>query len=461
MIQDALYRCHLVYRNHHRSAATRFRYIARQREFAAHPDQLVHLESGNMPSVMVGLVPHAFWQAADRYSRRHGRRYFEIRVTLPRGLTGDQQVTLVRTFAQAVGRSGDDPRYRLPYTFAIHPGRGTNPHAHIMISPAQNDGVSRPLDKWFLRGNSKQPSNGGAPKAREITRHRWLLAMRLGWEQTANWLLREWNTGLAIDRRSLKDRGSTRIPTLPLGPVPRPGCPNPGRERKRQRNLEIEEENRRREQEQLQQVSEAEERRKELNRRAHEAFARFAAQPPEDWPDCRCEISDIDNRRRAGLAKLVRNPEFQEMTRRDLGRGWECGSDMKGIVWLHSIEAPVFDLGDRVIARSTGQSSALVVATLLARRTAGNIEILGPAEWRRQVRAAWRCGSELIARTGEREWALNVDHASIHRPQSTSIMDDQDTCDDQVYDLLAGLLRALSSNDGLKRNPSMANTRRP
>ena len=51
---------------------------------------------------------------------------------------GDQ-VELAREFASKLTSAGGE---RLPYTLAVHRGRGENPHAHLMISERANDGVA-------------------------------------------------------------------------------------------------------------------------------------------------------------------------------------------------------------------------------------------------------------------------------------------------------------------------------
>ena len=54
---------------------------------------------------------------------------------------------------------------RLPYTLAVHRGKGENPHAHLMISERSNDGIERSREQWFKRYNSKDPEKGGARKS--------------------------------------------------------------------------------------------------------------------------------------------------------------------------------------------------------------------------------------------------------------------------------------------------------
>ena len=53
----------------------------------------------------------------------------------------------------------------MPYTLAVHRGKGENPHAHLMISERANDGIERSREQWFKRYNSKEPEKGGARKS--------------------------------------------------------------------------------------------------------------------------------------------------------------------------------------------------------------------------------------------------------------------------------------------------------
>ena len=82
---------------------------------------------------------------------------------MPRELNEGDQVELAREFASKLTSAGGE---RLPYTLAVHRGKGENPHAHLMISERANDGIERSREQWFKRHNAKAPEKGGARKSR-------------------------------------------------------------------------------------------------------------------------------------------------------------------------------------------------------------------------------------------------------------------------------------------------------
>ena len=118
-------------------------------------DPAVYTESDHMPS-WAQDDPREYWDAADLYERANGRLYVSADFALPRDLSTEDQVALARSFAQEL-----TAEERLPYTLAIHAGRDAdgrehNPHAHLMISERQNDGIERSKEQWFRRANRAQ-----------------------------------------------------------------------------------------------------------------------------------------------------------------------------------------------------------------------------------------------------------------------------------------------------------------
>ena len=75
---------------------------------------------------------------------------------------------------------------RLPYTLAVHRGKGENPHAHLMISERINDGIERNAAQWFRRYNGKAPEKGGARKSMATRPKDWLDQTRKDWADHAN-----------------------------------------------------------------------------------------------------------------------------------------------------------------------------------------------------------------------------------------------------------------------------------
>ena len=74
----------------------------------------------------------------------------------------------------------------MPYTLAVHRGKGENPHAHLMISERANDGIERDAAQWFRRYNGKDPEKGGARKSMATRPKDWLEKTRKDWADQAN-----------------------------------------------------------------------------------------------------------------------------------------------------------------------------------------------------------------------------------------------------------------------------------
>jgi hypothetical protein len=153
-----------------------------------------------------------YWDATDLYERANGRLYISADFALPRELDSDDQIALAHAFAQEL--TGHE---QLPYTLAIHAGRDTdgrehNPHAHIMISERQNDGIARPREQWFRRANPTDPGRGGAPKSRTFHGHEWMEKARERWASLVNEKLRECGRAERVDHRSYERQGIDREP---------------------------------------------------------------------------------------------------------------------------------------------------------------------------------------------------------------------------------------------------------
>lgn len=183
-------------------------------------EDLVHTESINMPG-WAAHDPAEFFRQADIHERANGSAYREFEVALPRELTPEQRIELVRDFVRQ--EIGD----RHPCTWAIHnPSAAIDgdeqPHAHIMFSDRQLDGIERDPEQFFKRANSKAPEKGGCKKANapatSAERKAALVALRGRWADLQN-------AHLAIDAHpsrvthlSLKDQGLDRQPEKHLGP---------------------------------------------------------------------------------------------------------------------------------------------------------------------------------------------------------------------------------------------------
>ena len=165
-------------------AARKSDYIQRENQYERQPDRCLYQESGNMPEWADSA--RDYWKAADDNERANGRLYLEVEVALPRELEQQEQIELAKEFAREVTEENT-----LPYTLAVHEGRGRdgrgdNPHAHLMISERQNDGLERDEERWFKRANSQEPELGGAPKSREFHGSQKIEHLRERWADDLN-----------------------------------------------------------------------------------------------------------------------------------------------------------------------------------------------------------------------------------------------------------------------------------
>ena len=193
-------------------------YIEREAEYGREADkaaEVVYTESGHMPewaNAEAGAL--AYWDAADLYERSNGRLYKSIEIALPLALDPDQQRDLAVQFAHSLTDAE-----QLPYTLAIHAGKGENPHCHLMISERANDQIERSPEHWFKRYNAAEPEAGGAQKSTALKPKEWLLETRAAWAEQTNAALKEAGLEIRIDHRSLEAQGIARLPGIHLGPA--------------------------------------------------------------------------------------------------------------------------------------------------------------------------------------------------------------------------------------------------
>ena len=181
------------------SAAAKYDYISRGGKYrAARQDELVHLETGCMPSFAASDA-RLYWAAADSHERSNGRLFRSLTAALPNSLDFAGRLDLARSFAAHV-TAGE-----LPYTLAVHAGHSRragvadNPHLHLVFSERVNDGVERPAESWFRRAAPKggDPAAGGAKKSERTKPRAWLEETRQAWAAEMN---------LAFDRAGVSDK---------------------------------------------------------------------------------------------------------------------------------------------------------------------------------------------------------------------------------------------------------------
>ena len=214
------------------SAAAKFDYVCREGKFTKGVAELAHAESGNMPA-WAKENPVLYWQAADQHERANGRLFQQVEIALPSELSEPQRIALAVEFAKALAETPDGS---LPYTVAVHRGKGTNPHAHIVLSERALDGHDRTAETWFKRvasaprqkGESDEQyqerqskiefSKGGARKSIAFQSPDWIGEVRQQWAERANHALDQAKVQERIDHRSHSDRGLQELPTVHVGP---------------------------------------------------------------------------------------------------------------------------------------------------------------------------------------------------------------------------------------------------
>ena len=198
------------------SARAAAAYIQREEEYERGrglEGELVYAESGHMPR-WAEDDPSIYWRAADEHERANGRLFKGVEVALPTALTPAEQRELAVGFARHLTEAE-----QLPYTLALHAGKGTNPHAHLLISERGNDGLERSPELWFRRYNAAEPERGGARKSRELKPRAWLDEARAAWAEQTNLALERGGHEVRVDHRTLEEQGITRAPGLHLGPA--------------------------------------------------------------------------------------------------------------------------------------------------------------------------------------------------------------------------------------------------
>lgn len=193
-------------------------YLTRENKYANRAQELEATWSGNLPNWASSAGE--FWAAADTFERANGRVYTEVIIALPRELSFEAREQVVKDFiAKEIGD-------RFTYTAAIHNPKaldgGEQPHAHVMFSIRERDGIERDKELYFRRANTTSPELGGVKKSRE-----WSMdersndrvnQIRATWEELANRALKREGQEARIDRRSLLAQGLDREPEPKMGP---------------------------------------------------------------------------------------------------------------------------------------------------------------------------------------------------------------------------------------------------
>jgi ATP-dependent exoDNAse (exonuclease V) alpha subunit len=158
------------------------------------------------------------WSAAELAEKRKDARVGrEYEVAIPRDLTREQGIALVRAFALDLSE-----RYGVAVEFSVHRDDprtwdGTEKgfegyHAHVLTSTRQlgADGFGGKATPELSDTERRKQGLGSGADEIERTRERW--------ERIANQYLEQAGQDQRIDRRSLEDQGLEREPTKHLGP---------------------------------------------------------------------------------------------------------------------------------------------------------------------------------------------------------------------------------------------------
>lgn len=192
------------------SALAKSNYIKREGKYLnrENDDQVLIKSDLFMPSW--AKTGADFWRAADKYERANARIFKELEFALPRELTLKQQMKLVNEFINI------NFKHQHPMSAAIHAGKGSNPHCHLMFSERINDGNSRTEKSFFKRANRKDPQKGGALKA-DCSKKWWLNKTRENWAHCVNLSLEKINSLERVSHLSLEAQGIDRIPEIHYG----------------------------------------------------------------------------------------------------------------------------------------------------------------------------------------------------------------------------------------------------
>ena len=188
-------------------------YIEREEEYSREADKAAELVYTESPATCPrGQTPR---RARSRIGMRRtctsaatGGCIRALKLRLPLALDPDQQRDLAVQFAHSLTDAD-----QLPYTLAIHAGKGENPHCHLMISERENDQLERSPEHWFKRYNAAEPEAGGAQKSTALKPKEWLLETRAAWAAQTN-------DGAERGRARNPDR-----PPQPRSPRHRARCP--------------------------------------------------------------------------------------------------------------------------------------------------------------------------------------------------------------------------------------------
>ena len=167
---------------------------------------------------------NTLWNEVEKVEKsKNSQLAREINVAIPKELSKEQQIELIRNFTQ-----DQFVNKGMVADIALHHLTGKNPHAHIMLTirPFNEDKTwgAKSQKEYILDKNGekiKLPS--GEYKSRKIETMDWnkketFENWREEWAKHANKALEKAGSLERIDHRSLEEQGVDRIPQIHVGP---------------------------------------------------------------------------------------------------------------------------------------------------------------------------------------------------------------------------------------------------
>ena len=182
------------------SAVAHLNYINREGKHSEKED-LIEKHTENLPNEFKDI--NEFWKTCEAYERVNANLFRELEITLPKELTKEENVKLVKDFsAHLFGKE-------YVYNYSVHQpqdyGGEPQPHVHIMFCERKLDGISRPKEQFFKQHYTKIPEKSGAKKNEYWNKKEALEDMRMEWEKYLNFELEK--RGIEkVSRKSLKDQ---------------------------------------------------------------------------------------------------------------------------------------------------------------------------------------------------------------------------------------------------------------
>lgn len=178
-----LFKYRVVSRSKVKNASGYVSYILRENQFSHAQKDCTYQTAVNFPS-WAENNPQEFFAMAEKYERENGRIFSEIVIALPQEFNQEQKEDLLNNFTKQHFTN------HYPYIAVIHEsvvqGKPYHPHAHIMYSEREMDGIERESELFFRRYNSQSPSQGGAKKEQKWQNKKMLEKLKYSWEKTLN-----------------------------------------------------------------------------------------------------------------------------------------------------------------------------------------------------------------------------------------------------------------------------------